>query len=220
MAVNTYDAVTGRPVFSDNDPPDIKVDPGEAAKYAETVGTRIIGTTTTLGNYAYRRDGLAGYDTTRGCPVVYRGTKVAGAWTREVSFRTFSVSRGGMTDNQVFFQVPTEDTAKDTEPAFSYGYNAPDGKITPEAGVYLIHSRMHPGSAVTGSPTFLQLRSSVAGVGVLDRKTPARNDDPQMIVNALFRTDGTEGFYVEIQKVTAGSHNSSGFLNITKLTTL
>lgn len=80
MAVNNYDPVTGRPNFADSDPPDVKVDPGAAAKFAESVGNRIVGTTAELNAYAFRREGLEGYDTTLRREKVYFGTKASGRW--------------------------------------------------------------------------------------------------------------------------------------------
>lgn len=62
MAVNTNDPTTGRPIFNDNDPPDIKVDPGAAASYAEEVGNRIVkADLAALNLYAYKRAGLTGH---------------------------------------------------------------------------------------------------------------------------------------------------------------
>lgn len=213
MAAYDYDPIDGSPLFRDSDPPDIKVDPRAAAIYAAEVGNRIVGTTLYLNAYAYKREGLAGFDTTLGCSVVCRG----GTWKRDVSFRVFSIVRGGMTDGTVFFQVPTEDATKDTEPAFTYAYNPGDGKLTLEAGVYLIHATSHPGAVVTGT-TFMQLRAGTQGI--LDRKNPVLNADPVMSLSAQFRADGTEGLYIEMQKATGGSSNSSGTLRITRVSGL
>ena len=61
MAANSYDATTGRPIFVDTDPPDIKVDPTQAALYAADVGNRIIrANLAALQAYAYKRKGLTG----------------------------------------------------------------------------------------------------------------------------------------------------------------
>ncbi|MEV4737193.1 MULTISPECIES: hypothetical protein [unclassified Microbacterium] len=219
MAVDERDSVTGRPIFTDIGAPDTGVDPTEVGKYAAEVGNRIVGTTTYLENYAYRRDGLAGFDVTRGCPVIYRGTKTTGSWKREVSFRTFGLARGGMTDGTPFFQVPTEDTAKDTEPAFTYTYNGANGQLTPEAGIYLLHVKAHPGGVVTGT-TFVQIRGTTTATGLLARSGSSISADPWMACTALFRADGTEGFIVDIQKQTGGQSAGSGALSMTKLATL
>ncbi|WP_433584541.1 hypothetical protein [Microbacterium hydrocarbonoxydans] len=215
MAVDDgYDPVTGYPKFKDSGAPDVGLDPMEVARYAAAVGNRIMGTTAYLNGYAYKREGLAGYDTTLGTPVVYR----SGAWRREVSFRTFSLARSSMTDGTLFFQVVTEDTAKDTEPAFAYTYDGANGRVTPEAGIYLLHATGHPGGVVTGT-TFLQILGSTQGV--LARGTVAINADPWMTCSALFRANGTESFTVGIQKTTGGAaSNGSGFLSVTKITTL
>lgn len=213
MAVGSYDATTGRPIFPDSGAPDVGVDPTEVGKYAAEVGTRILGTTTYLNGYAYKREGLAGYDTTRGCPVVYR----SGNWVREVSFRTFNLARGGMTDGTAFFQVPTEDTAKDTEPAFTYSVSLE--KIKLEAGVYLVSVKAHPGSATTGQ-SFVAIKGSVQGVIPGGRGAVALNADPWMTATATFRADGSEDLIIDIQKTTGNTSNGSGVLNITKLTTL
>lgn len=216
MAVDDgYDATTGAPKFKDTGAPDIAVDSNIIAAYAGRVGTRIIDTTANLAAYPYRRDGLAGYDTTRGCPVIYRGSFSTGAWVREISFRTFNLARGGMTDGSAFFQVPTEDTAKDTEPAFTYSVSLE--KIKLEAGIYLVSVKAHPGAVTTGQ-SFVALRGSVQGV--LGRGPVALNADPWMTCAAIFRADGSEDLIVDIQKQTGGSSNGSGVLNITKLTTL
>jgi hypothetical protein len=210
MAKYGTNPVDGRPLFRDTDSPDIKLDPQQVADYAAEVGNRIVGTTAYLENYAFKRDGLAGYDTTRGCAVTYRGD----TWRRDVSARFFTTARGGMTDGTPFFQVPVEDTGQDTEPAFTYTYSNTDGRVTLEAGVYLLHAKGHPGSVNTGT-SFLQLRGT--SQGVLDRKGPAISADPVMYVSALFRADGSEGLIVEIQKQTGGSSNGAGTLSIARI---
>lgn len=215
MAVGSYDPTTGRPIFPDSGAPDVGVDPTAVGIYAAEVGNRIMGTTAYLTNYAYRRDGLGGFDTTRGCPVIYRGTFATGTWKREVSFRTFNIARGGMTDGTAFFQVPTEDTAKDTEPAFTYSVSLE--KIKLEAGVYMVSVKAHPGAVTTGQ-SFVAIRGSVQGV--VARGPVSLNADPWMTCAALFRADGTEDLIVDIQKTTGGSSNGSGVLNIAKIATL
>lgn len=213
MAVDDgYDPVTGYPKFKDSGAPDVGLDPMEVARYAATVGNRIMGTTTYLNNYAYKREGLAGYDTTLGVPVVYRG----GAWKRETSFRTFSLARSAMTDNSTFFQVPVEDTTKGTAAPFTYA-NGADGRINLEAGIYLLHAIVHPGGATTGT-SFVQISATTQGL--LGRGGVSINADPWMSCTALFRADGTEGIITFIQKVTGGASNGSGTLRITKLTNL
>lgn len=179
-------------------------------------GNRFKGTTAerdtfTLAGFAV--EGHEWFDTTLGTLL----TRRSGAWKRDVSFRIFSIVRGGMNDGTLYFQVPTEDTAKDTEPAFTYAYNAGDGKLTLEAGVYLLHATSHPGAVVSGT-TFMQLRAGTQGV--LDRKNPVLNADPVMSVNAQFRADGTEGLYIEMQKATGGSSSSSGSLRVTRVSGL
>ncbi|MDF2991465.1 MAG: hypothetical protein K0S37_1979 [Microbacterium sp.] len=144
-----------------------------------------------------------------------RCERVAGVWRRQgASFRQFTTARGGMTDGSPFFQVPVEDTEKDTDPAFAYTYSNADGRITLEAGVYEVHATGHPGSVATGT-TFLQLRGTAQGV--LDRKSPAVSADPVMSVSALFHANGAEGLIVEIQKQTGGSSNASGTLRIARI---
>lgn len=211
MAVGSYDPTTGRPIFPDSGTPDVGVDPTEVGKYAAEVGNRIVGTTTYLNSYAYKREGLGGYDTTLGCPVVYRG----GAWKREISLRMFAISRAGMNDGTLYLQTPVEDTAKETKPAFTFSYNSGTGLISVEAGVYLLHVKGHPGGSATG---FIQLRAGTQGV--LDRGLIASSADPWMAATAVFRTDGTEGFFVEMQKTNGTTSTSQGTLTITKLTTL
>jgi hypothetical protein len=138
--------------------------------------------------------------------------RVAGAWRRRGnSFRMFTTARGGMSDGSPFFQVPVEDTSKDTEPAFAYTYSNTDGRITLEPGIYQVHATGHPGSVATGT-TFLQIRGTSQGVRA--RTLPAFNADPVMSASASFRADGSEGLIVEIQKQTGGSSNASGTLSI------
>lgn len=81
MAVDDgYDPTTGYPRFKDSGAPDIAVDPTEVAKYAGRVGNRIIDTTSGLDTYGYRREGLAGYDTTVRREKRYYGTLASGRW--------------------------------------------------------------------------------------------------------------------------------------------
>lgn len=62
MSVNRYDPTTGRPIFENADAPDIKVDPGAAALYAEEVGNRIVkANLAALDAYPYKRQGLMGH---------------------------------------------------------------------------------------------------------------------------------------------------------------
>lgn len=75
MAVNRYDATTGRPIFDDNDAPDIKVDPTQAALYASDVGNRIIrANLAALNAYVYKRKGLEGYALDSGITYVHDGS--------------------------------------------------------------------------------------------------------------------------------------------------
>jgi len=158
-------------------------------------------------------EGMSWFDTTLGVELVRRGSE----WKRHVSFRTFGLARSAMTDGTVFFQVPTEDTAKDTEPAFAYTYDGANGRITPEAGIYLLHATGHPGGVATGT-TFLQLLAATQGL--LARGGVQINADPWMSCSALFRASGSEGFAVGIQKQTGGPANGSGVLSMTKLANL
>ncbi|MEV4735569.1 MULTISPECIES: hypothetical protein [unclassified Microbacterium] len=179
-------------------------------------GNRFKGTTNERNAFTdagFAVEGQEWFDTTMGCLLIRRGT----AWKREISFRTFTLARGGMTDNQTFFQVPTEDATKDTEPAFSYAYNGANGQITPEAGVYMLSVKAHPGGVATGT-SFVQIRGTVQGL--LGRGAFVIAADPWMSTSSLFRADGTEGFIVDIQKVTGSASAGSGALHMTKLTTL
>ncbi|WP_396657098.1 hypothetical protein [Microbacterium oxydans] len=75
MTVNNYDPVTGRPNFSDNDAPDIKVDPGAVAEYAEEVGNRIVkANLAALNLYPYKRAGLSGHALDTKTDYVHNGT--------------------------------------------------------------------------------------------------------------------------------------------------
>lgn len=213
MAKYGNDPIDGRPQFRDTDAPDIKLDPQQAADYAAEVGNRIVGTTAYLDGYPFKRDGLAGYDTTRGSDVICRG----GVWRRVVSYREFTLSRATMSDNATFFQAMAEETSLDTEPAFAFTYTNTGGNhglLTPQAGVYMVSVTAHPGGAATG-PTFVQIRA--AAQGVIGRGGVALNADPTMTCSSLFHTDGAEGFWVDIQKQTGGSSNGSGRLRIARI---
>jgi len=62
MAVNSYDPITGRPIFLDTDAPDIKVDPTAVGVYAADVGNVIVrADLAALGEYPYKRKGLLGH---------------------------------------------------------------------------------------------------------------------------------------------------------------
>lgn len=62
MAVGSYDATTGRPIFPDSGAPDVGVDPTEVGKYAAEVGNRIVkADLAALNAYAYKRAGLMGH---------------------------------------------------------------------------------------------------------------------------------------------------------------
>lgn len=74
MAVNSYDATTGHPIFDDSDAPDIKVDPTKVAEYAAEVGTRLIGSTAERTGYSYAREGLRWYDTDESAEFLYDGS--------------------------------------------------------------------------------------------------------------------------------------------------
>lgn len=73
MAVDTYDPITGRPIFLDGGAPDIAVDPTEVGKYAAEVGNRIVGTTAYRDGYPYKRKGLRAGDTTTNKEYEYTG---------------------------------------------------------------------------------------------------------------------------------------------------
>lgn len=179
-------------------------------------GNRFKGTTTqrnTFTTAGFAVEGHEWFDTTLSTPLIRRG----GAWKREVSFRQFATARSAITDGALWAQVPTEDTSKDTEPAFTFAYNSTDAKVTPEAGVYLLHATAHPGGATTGV-SFVQLRAATQGLLAIGGVSNPAN--PWSSCFALFRTDGTEGFYVEVQKQTGGASNSTGSLRVTKLTTI
>lgn len=84
MAVNSFDSVTGRPIFVDTDAPDIKVDPTETAKYAADVGNRIIrANLAALDAYAYKRAGLRGEAADTGLEYRFNGT----GWVRTQTSR-------------------------------------------------------------------------------------------------------------------------------------
>lgn len=75
MAVNSYDPVTGRPIFLDTDAPDIKVDPSKAAEYAADVGNRIVrANKAALDAYPYKRAGLAGRALDTRIEYIHNGT--------------------------------------------------------------------------------------------------------------------------------------------------
>lgn len=62
MAVDSYDATTGRPIFSDSGAPDVGVDPTAVGIYAADVGNAIIRANLAgLNSYAHKRAGLRGY---------------------------------------------------------------------------------------------------------------------------------------------------------------
>lgn len=62
MAVDSYDATTGRPIFSDTGAPDTGVDPTAVGIYAAEVGNRIVkADLTALNAYTYKRVGLFGH---------------------------------------------------------------------------------------------------------------------------------------------------------------
>lgn len=88
MAVNSYDPTNGRPIFNDNDAPDIKVDPGAAATYAADVGNRIVrANLAALDSYAYKREGLQGYAQDTDIDYLHNGTgwEVAGGATKRLT---------------------------------------------------------------------------------------------------------------------------------------
>lgn len=75
MAVDSYDATTGRPIFLDTGAPDIGVDPTEVGKYAADVGNRIIrADLAALDLYAYKRQGLGGHALDTKVNYVHDGT--------------------------------------------------------------------------------------------------------------------------------------------------
>lgn len=62
MAVDSYDPVTGRPIFSDTGAPDIGVDPTAVGAYAADVGNRIVrANLAALEAYPFKRAGLSGH---------------------------------------------------------------------------------------------------------------------------------------------------------------
>lgn len=75
MAVNSYDATTGRPIFLDSGAPDIAVDPTEVGKYAADVGNRVVrANLAALNSYTYRRAGLMGHALDTKTDYVHNGT--------------------------------------------------------------------------------------------------------------------------------------------------
>lgn len=179
-------------------------------------GTRLIGTTTernTFSNAGYAVEGMRWYDTTMKAELI----RIGADWKREVSYRIFNFTRAGMTDNQAFFQVPTEDTTKDTEPAFSYTLSLERIKLEP--GIYLVSAKGHAGANTTGQ-SYIQIRGTAQGQLPGGIGPVSRNSDPWMACTATFRADGAEELAVDIYKQTGGSTTGTGVLTITKLTTL
>lgn len=78
MAVNSYDATDGHPIFVDSDEPDVKLDPTKAAEYAAKAGTRAIGTTAQRtsppSGWPVAREGLRWRDTTNGVEYEHDGS--------------------------------------------------------------------------------------------------------------------------------------------------
>lgn len=74
MAASSYNATTGAPEYDDADAPDVAVNPTEVAAFAASVGTRLIGDDTSMGAYAYAREGLQWYNTTDKATYVHDGT--------------------------------------------------------------------------------------------------------------------------------------------------
>lgn len=144
-----------------------------------------------------------------------RYQRVSGAWEAVgAGFRQFSLIRYAMSDGSTYYLVPTEDTTKAAGPAFGFTYNAVNGGLKVDPGVYVLTLRAHPGGVSTGT-TFGQLRGTVQGV--VARCGPAIATDPVMTASSLFRANGTEELITEMQKVTSGSTDGSGILSITRL---
>lgn len=75
MAVDSYDATTGRPIFLDSGAPDIAVDPTAVGIYAAEVGNRVVkASLTALNSYTYRRAGLFGHALDTKTDYVHNGT--------------------------------------------------------------------------------------------------------------------------------------------------
>lgn len=203
----------GTPTF--NNSPQTVVDLTKLRDLVIERGNRFKGTTAqrnTFTTAGYAAEGVVWYDTTLGVELIRRG----GAWKRTQSFRSFTLARSSMNDATMFFQTMSEETAKASAAAFSYAYassGSDQGKITPEAGIYLVNARLHPGSAATGL-TYVQIRSTEASIA---RGLSVVNADPWAYGSAIFRGDGSIGFWVEMYKTTGTSSNGNGFLTIERL---
>lgn len=75
MAVDSYDATTGRPIFLDTGAPDIGVDPTAVGIFAADVGNRIVrANLAALEAYPYEHEGLMGYALDTDQDYVYNGS--------------------------------------------------------------------------------------------------------------------------------------------------
>ncbi|MEV4777434.1 hypothetical protein [Microbacterium sp. LWH12-1.2] len=87
MAVDSYDATTGRPIFLDTGAPDTGVDPTAAGIYAADVGNRIVRANLAgLDAYPYERAGLAGHALDTDTDYVHDGS----GWLRIQRVHAFS----------------------------------------------------------------------------------------------------------------------------------
>lgn len=106
MAVDSYDATTGRPIFLDSGAPDIGVDPTAVGIYAAEVGNRIVkANLAALNSYAYKRAGLKGHALDTKFDYLYDGS----GWVRVATVKAVASgsvacpASGGSGVSPVFF---------------------------------------------------------------------------------------------------------------------
>jgi hypothetical protein len=176
MAVNSYDPTTGRPIFIDTDPPDIKVDPTEAAKYAADVGNRIVRPNlAALEAYEFKRAGLEGVAEDTGAVYGHNGSGWGSRAPRigmRRSTQTGTVSSSVYTDlSASSFWV--EEYRSDM-PEYSGGITVP------ASGVYEISYTV---SAVQGLLVGVVVNKST-GISVADLKLVATSTTVQGVATA------------------------------------
>lgn len=207
MAVQSYDSTTGRPIFNDNDAPDIKVDPTQVGIYAADVGNSIIRVDlAALNAYAYKREGLNGYATSTGISYKYK----SGAWVIPARFATWTYTRPSSADATIYEDGTLTAVSGETTNG-GFATSVTGSKVTLMPGVYVAVFAVSVGAAVSGR-TFLEV---AAGARVI-RNNPVNGED-QVSVTAQFMLAASTQVSFKVYKQTGGSSTLGGHLTIQKV---
>lgn len=215
--MNSYDPVTGRPIFVDTDAPDIKVDPTEAARYAADVGNRIIrASLAELNAYAYKRPGLLGFAADTGAEYVYASAGWQSYGGRASARRTKPSSQtiANTTWTTVTWPVEADESVGMTYSAGAFTVSAP--------GRYTVVSQLAYDTPNTTGQRVIRLRRGSDVIAQSTQVIPNATYPALPQLTVTLTCNAGDVLYVETYQSsganrTAGVASESSFISIDKV---